>query len=90
MKSIAVVSAFTACITVGVASHALAADPKAEAAPPTTPKAKAEAAETPAIAATVGLAHASIPLITAPSIGGSGGLPNSRMSAPAMKVRPSP
>ena len=29
MKSIAVVSAFTACITVGVASHALAADPKA-------------------------------------------------------------
>ncbi len=43
----------------------------------------------PLIAATTGLRSPSIPSITSGSIGGTGGLPNSVMSAPPEKVRPS-
>ena len=42
----------------------------------------------PPIAATIGLATASKASITSGRDGGAGGLPNSVMSAPAMKVLP--
>ena len=42
------------------------------------------------MAATTGLLQASMRLQTSGSSGRSGGWPNSRMSAPAMKPRPAP